>query len=300
MGLSADFFDWLKSKQELVNRALEFYVPYLDGQARRLFEAMHYSLMSGGKRLRPILVMAGAEAAGGKPEDVLPAACAIECIHTYSLIHDDLPAMDDDDLRRGKPTCHKAFDEATAILAGDGLLTHAFRLLAHEELADKFPQENLLEGIRLVAEAAGLYGMVAGQMADLLAEGRNVTAEELAFIHRHKTAALIRASVLLGATLVGTGKKEKEALSSYGWNIGHAFQIIDDILDLTADEKTLGKPIGSDLKKKKATYPALFGLEASRAKARSLLEEALSSIAILGDKAKTLADIAYYVLERKL
>ncbi|OAG27342.1 polyprenyl synthetase family protein [Thermodesulfatator autotrophicus] len=300
MGLSPNFFDWLKEKQDLVNRALKAYVPLLEGPASRLFEAMHYSLMSGGKRLRPILVMAGAEAVGGRPEHVLPAACAIECIHTYSLIHDDLPAMDDDDLRRGKPTCHKAFDEATAILAGDGLLTHAFRLLSHEDLAQNFPEVNLLEGIRLVAEAAGLYGMVAGQMADLLAEGRKVSPEELAFIHRHKTAALIRASVLLGAILTGAKPEDKEALSSYGWKIGHAFQIVDDILDLTADEKTLGKPVGSDIRKKKATYPALFGLAASREKAKGLLEEALAALYPFGSRAKALADIAFYVLERKL
>ncbi|WP_022853789.1 polyprenyl synthetase family protein [Thermodesulfatator atlanticus] len=300
MSLSPDFFDWLKARQELINSALLRYVPREAGYAARLFDAMHYSLMAGGKRLRPIFVLAAAEIFGKPYEEFLPAACALECIHTYSLIHDDLPAMDDDDLRRGKPTCHKAFDEATAILAGDGLLTHAFYLLAHEELVRHFPPENIIKAIRLVAEAAGLKGMVAGQMADLLAEGRKVDADELFFIHSHKTAALIRASVLLAPILIGATQEELNALAKYGQNIGLAFQIIDDILDLVADEEVLGKPVGSDLAKEKATYPALFGLEASREKAKSLLEDALSALSPFGVRAKALSDIAYYVLERKL
>ncbi len=300
MGLSPSFFDYLRERQALINEALAKFVPRLEGPAARLTEAMHYSLMAGGKRLRPILVLAGAEAVFGEPESVLPVACALECIHTYSLIHDDLPAMDDDDLRRGKPTCHKAFDEATAILAGDGLLTHAFSLLAHQELEEKFPTPRILAVIRLVAEAAGLGGMVAGQMADLLAEGRDVSEEELFFIHRHKTAALIRASVLSGALLFGAEEAKLASLSHYGWKIGHAFQIVDDILDLTGDEKTLGKPVGSDLEKKKATYPRLFGLEGARKEAQKLLHEALEALAAFGDEANALRDIAYYVLERKL
>ncbi len=300
MGLSADFFERLNRWQAVVNEGLARFVPKLSGQASRLTEAMHYSLMAGGKRLRPILVFAGAEAVGGDPEKLLPVACAIECIHTYSLIHDDLPAMDNDDFRRGKPTCHKAFDEATAILAGDALLTHAFRLLAHEELEKTFPPERLFRLWRLISEAAGLYGMVAGQMADLLAEGKPVSPEELYFIHHHKTAALIRASVLAGAILAGAEARKEKNLSDYGWKIGHAFQIVDDILDLVGDEKTLGKPVGSDLAKKKATYPALFGLEGAYEKARHLLTEALESLSSFGSEADFLRDIAYYVLERKL
>ncbi len=300
MSLSPAFFDYLKARQHLINQALTRFVPRLSGPAARLTEAMHYSLFAGGKRLRPILVLAGAEAVGGEPEPLLPVACALECIHTYSLIHDDLPAMDDDDLRRGKPTCHKAFDEATAILAGDGLLTHAFRLLTHEELEERFPAARILAVIRLISEAAGLFGMVAGQMADLLAEGKKVSPEELFFIHRHKTAALIRASVLAGAMLWGATEESLENLSQYGWKIGHAFQIVDDILDLTGDEKTLGKPVGSDLEKKKATYPALFGLEGARKEAKKLLNEALKALSPFGTEATPLRDIAYYVLERKL
>ncbi|NPA48443.1 MAG: polyprenyl synthetase family protein [Thermodesulfobacteria bacterium] len=300
MSLSPRFFERLKSWQDLVNGALEHMVPRLSGPAARLTEAMHYSLMAGGKRLRPILVLAGAEAVGGSFQRLLPLACAIECIHTYSLIHDDLPAMDDDDLRRGKPTCHKAFDEATAILAGDALLTHAFRLLAHEDLEAAFPADRLFRVLRLISEAAGLYGMVAGQMADLLAEGRPVSPEELYFIHHHKTAALIRASVLAGAVLCGADPEEERALSDYGWKIGHAFQIVDDILDLEGDEETLGKPVGSDLEKKKATYPALYGLEGARKEARALLQGALESLELFGPEADFLRDIAYYVLERKL
>ncbi len=300
MGLSSDFFKRLKQWQDFVNQGLAKLVPVLSGQASRLTDAMHYSLMAGGKRLRPILVFAGAEALGERPEPLLPVACAIECIHTYSLIHDDLPAMDDDDFRRGKPTCHKAFDEATAILAGDALLTHAFRLLAHEDLETLFPAERIFRLWRLISEAAGLFGMVSGQMADLLAEGRPVSREELYFIHHHKTAALIRASVLAGAILCGASPAAEKALSDYGWKVGHAFQIVDDILDIVGDEKTLGKPVGSDLEKKKATYPALYGLERSRQEARRLLEEAIQSLQVFGPSADFLRDIAYYILERKL
>jgi len=298
--MSPGFFDYLKEKQTLISKALERYVPRLNNFASRLTEAMHYSLMAGGKRLRPILLLAGAEAVGGQARDYLPAACALECIHTYSLIHDDLPAMDDDDLRRGKPTCHKAFDEATAILAGDALLTLAFELLTHPELLARVPCERTMQVIRLVAQAAGLQGMVVGQMADLLAEGRSVSPEELDFIHRHKTGALISASVTSGAILAGGKKEEIHALERYGWAIGRAFQIVDDILDLVGDEKLLGKPVGSDLKKKKATYPALYGLEASKEKALSLVQEALEALAAFDHKADPLRDIARYIVERKL
>ena len=298
--MSPGFFDYLRQRQDLVNQALRRYVPRLENFAARVTEAMHYSLFAGGKRLRPILLLAGAEAVGGRAEDYLPAACALECIHTYSLIHDDLPAMDDDDLRRGKPTCHKAFDEATAILAGDGLLTMAFELLSHPDLVARVAGERLLKVIHLVARAAGIHGMVAGQMADLLAEGRAVSPEELDFIHRHKTGALITASVVSGAMLAGAEEAALSALEAYGWAIGRAFQIVDDILDIVGDEKTLGKPVGSDLAKKKATYPALYGLEASREKARELVAEALNHLRSFGPEAEPLRDIARYIVERKL
>ncbi len=298
--MSPGFLDYLRNRQRMINQALEHYVPRLGNFASRVTEAMHYSLFAGGKRLRPILLLAGAEAAGGQAEDFLPAACALECIHTYSLIHDDLPAMDDDDLRRGQPTCHRAFDEATAILAGDGLLTLAFELFTHPDLTSRVPADRVLEVIRLVARAAGIHGMVAGQMADLLAEGREVGPEELDFIHRHKTGALITASVVSGALLAGASQGIVQALEAYGWAIGRAFQIVDDILDIVGDERLLGKPIGSDEAKKKATYPALYGLEASREKAKELVEEALRELASLGSEAEPLRDIARYVVERKL
>ncbi len=298
--LSADFFDYLRDRQALINEALRRYVPFLANYAARVTEAMHYSLFAGGKRLRPILLLAGAEAVGGQAQDYLPAACALECIHTYSLIHDDLPAMDDDDLRRGRPTCHRAFDEATAILAGDGLLTLAFALLSHPDLCQKVPAERLLRVIHLVAQGAGVEGMVGGQMADLLAEGRDVSPEELDFIHAHKTGALLTASVQAGAILAGASAAQEEALKRYGKAIGQAFQIVDDLLDILGDEEVLGKPVGSDLAKGKATYPALYGVEASRAKAVQLVEEALEALAMFDDQAEPLRDIARYIVERKL
>ncbi len=298
--LSPGFFDFLKKRQALINEALQRYVPRFTNFASRVTEAMHYSLFAGGKRLRPILLLSGAEAVGGQPEDYLPAACALECIHTYSLIHDDLPAMDDDDLRRGKPTCHKAFDEATAILAGDGLLTFAFELLTHPDLLARAPGERVLRVIGLIAKAAGISGMVGGQMADLLAEGRRVSPEELDFIHRHKTGALITASVVSGAILAGASPEEERALEAYGWAVGRAFQIVDDLLDILGDEKVIGKPVGSDLEKGKATYPALFGIEASRQKAIELVEEALAALSPFDHRAEPLRDIARYIVERKL
>ncbi len=298
--MSPGFFDYLAERQKWVSEALKDYVPQLGNYASRLTKAMHYSLMAGGKRLRPILLLAGAEAVGGEPRDYLPAACALECIHTYSLIHDDLPAMDNDDLRRGKPTCHKVFGEATAILAGDALLTIAFELLVHPDLLAKVPCARVVRVVHLLSQAAGLQGMVAGQMADLLAEGRQVSPEELDFIHRHKTGALIAASVASGVILAGGTQEEIDAFSRYGWAIGRAFQIVDDILDIEGDEKVLGKPTGSDLKKKKATYPALYGIEPSKEKAFSLVKEALQALQGFGSQADPLRDIARYIVERKL
>ncbi len=298
--LSPNFFEYLKEYQRLINEALKKYLPLFNNYAARVTEAMHYSLFAGGKRLRPILLLAGAEAVGGNAKDYIPAACALECIHTYSLIHDDLPAMDDDDLRRGKPTCHKAFDEATAILAGDGLLTYAFELLTHPDLVSKVSPDRVIKVIRIIAKAAGISGMVGGQMADLLAEGRSVTPEELDFIHRCKTGALISASVVSGAVLAGASQEQIKALETYGFAIGRAFQIVDDLLDIIGDEKVIGKPVGSDQKKGKATYPGLFGIEASRKKACELVKEALSAIEMFDKRAEPLRDIARYIIERKL
>jgi geranylgeranyl diphosphate synthase type II len=259
-----DLKAYLEERRDLVNRALTAYLPRVRGPAFRVVEAMHYSLMAGGKRLRPILCLAGAEAVGGDPGEALPVACALEMIHTYSLIHDDLPAMDDDDLRRGRPTCHKQYDEATAILAGDGLLTEAFRLMAEAAVSREERREVFLEIIQLIGQAAGYMGMVGGQMLDLLAEGRRVTLKELELIHRMKTGALLTAAVRAGGLVGGGSRQEITALTAYGEKFGLAFQITDDILNVEGDSAEMGKAVGSDEKHHKATYPALVGADAGQ------------------------------------
>ncbi len=294
-----DLKAYLEERRGLVNRALEAYLPQVRGPAFRVSQAMHYSLFVGGKRLRPILCLAAAEAVGGDPGEALPAACALEMIHTYSLIHDDLPAMDDDDLRRGQPTCHKQFDEATAILAGDGLLTEAFRTLAGA--ADKYVGREavLLEVINLVAAAAGYQGMVGGQMLDLLAEGRQVTLKELETIHRHKTGALLTAAVRAGALTGGGNRSEVTALTTYGEKFGLAFQVTDDLLDVEGETAEMGKAAGQDEKRQKATYPAVLGLEATREWAKRLVTEAVAALEPFQAKAEPLRQLAQYLLVRR-
>jgi geranylgeranyl diphosphate synthase type II len=247
--------------------------PFRSGEAARVGEAMRYSLEAGGKRVRPILCLLAAEAVHGRAEDALPGALALECIHTYSLVHDDLPAMDDDDLRRGKPTCHIAFGEAHAILAGDGLLTEAFRILASGSGSDPARR---VEAVAVLAEAAGWRGMVGGQALDL--EGEQVAdygLDHLKTIHRLKTGALLRASTELGGILAGADAVQRQALRAYGEAIGLAFQIQDDILDATATEATLGKRAGKDEGRGKITYPALLGLDGARSALREATESAL-------------------------
>jgi geranylgeranyl diphosphate synthase type II len=260
---------------------------------------MHYSLMAGGKRLRPILCLAGAEAVGGDPGEALPVACALEMIHTYSLIHDDLPAMDDDDLRRGRPTCHKQYDEATAILAGDGLLTEAFRLLADTARAFAGREAALLEIIQFIAAGAGYMGMVGGQMLDLLAEGRKINLKELELIHRMKTGALLTAAVRAGALVGGGTRLEVTQLTGYGEKFGLAFQITDDILDVEGDSAEMGKTPGMDEKRQKATYPALLGSDQAKAWARRLVEEAVAELASFEERAAPLRELARYLLVRR-
>ncbi len=262
----------------------------------RLAGAMQYSLLGGGKRLRPVLCLMAAEACGADPAAAVPAACALEMVHTYSLIHDDLPAMDDDDLRRGRPTCHKAFDEATAILAGDGLLTLAFEVIAR----DVQPPLAALRCIRILAEAAGPLGKVAGQMADLEAEGRpeDGTLAELEAIHRRKTGALLRAPLQMGAAIAGADDEQTEALDRYGKAVGLAFQIVDDLLDVQGDEAKLGKRVGKDSELGKWTYPRFLGVDGSRRRARQLAEEAVAALAPLGDRADGLRGLALALLER--
>jgi len=294
-----DLKAYLEERRALVNRALEAYLPRVRGPAFRVVEAMHYSLMAGGKRLRPILCLAAAEAVEGNPQEALPVACALEMIHTYSLIHDDLPAMDDDDLRRGRPTCHKQYDEATAILAGDGLLTEAFRLLG--ALASHFQDREavLLEIIELVGAAAGYQGMVGGQMLDLQAEGRKITLKELETIHRLKTGALLTVSLRAGALVGGGSRVDVAHLTGFGEKFGLAFQITDDLLDVEGQASDMGKEPGMDARRQKATYPAILGPEQARQWARRLVEEAVEELEGFGDQAQPLREIARYLLVRR-
>ncbi len=292
-----DLREYLKERVRLVDDALARYLPAEHVRPQTLHRAMHYSTMSGGKRLRPVLVIAGAEAVGGTAEMVLPTACAIELIHTFSLIHDDLPAIDNDTLRRGRPTCHVQFGEAVAILAGDALFAEAFDLIARN--TETVPAERVVRTLALIARASGTRGMVGGQMVDIESEGKNVDAETLEYIHRHKTAALIRASVLSGAILAGAEEWQVDALSRYGEQVGLAFQIVDDLLNVTGDPRKLGKAVGTDAERGKATYPALFGLDASRRRARELVESAVEALSPLGERARPLRELAILIVERE-
>jgi geranylgeranyl diphosphate synthase type II len=259
-----DLKAYLNERRAIVEEALQGIFPAPEGPAANIVRAMGYSLFAGGKRLRPILCIASAEAAGGEARDVLPVACAIELIHTYSLIHDDLPVMDDDDMRRGKATSHKVFGEAVALLAGDGLLTKAFHVMTSPDMVNRLSPESLLAVIGLIAQAAGYEGMVGGQVVDIQSEGKEVDSSIVEFIHTRKTAALISASVVSGAILAGAAEAHVNALASYGEKIGLAFQVSDDILDIEGDSRELGKNVGSDTRQEKITYPAILGLERSR------------------------------------
>ncbi len=299
VGFSMDIKAYLKERRELVDSFLESYFarPVIPAALK---ESMAYSVFAGGKRVRPVLALAAHEACGGRAEDIVPYACALEFIHTYSLIHDDLPGMDDDDLRRGKPTSHKVFGEGMAILAGDALLTEAFYLLSsNTHRASEIRGRDVLKVIREIAMAAGAHGMVAGQADDILSEGKEMDGESLSFIHAHKTGALITVSVRTGAILGRADRRKLAALTTYGENIGLAFQIVDDILDVRGDSAELGKPTGSDQKKKKLTYPGLYGVDLSLNKAESLVQGALDSLAAFPATADPLREIAAYILKRK-
>jgi geranylgeranyl diphosphate synthase, type II len=290
---------YLKRRQHLVDASLERWIPGVDEFPPDLHQAMHYSLFAGGKRLRPILALAACEAVGGKVMNILPIACALELIHTYSLIHDDLPSMDDDDLRRGKPTSHKVFGEAIAILAGDALLTEAFHLLTRSDLMRKVPPKRKLSAISLIAKAASSFGMIGGQAVDILSEGKKINTSLLEYIHSHKTGALISASVCAGAVVGGGSADQVKALKKYGEKLGLAFQVLDDLLDVEGETEKLGKAVRKDQAKGKATYPALFGKEKARMKAVSLVKEALLSLRSLNRRADPLREIAQYILQRK-
>ena len=292
-----DLKTYLRSKQQQVNDKLVQMLP--PAASSRIADAMGYSVMAGGKRLRPVLCLAATETVGGRSEDVLITAVALELIHTYSLIHDDLPAMDDDVLRRGKPTCHVAFDEATAILTGDALLTLAFQLLASQEGTAGVPAERQLQVIHAVAAAAGYQGMIGGQMADIGSEGKRIALSRLEQLHLMKTGALINAAILTGAILGGGTPEQIRHLDTYAQNIGLAFQITDDILNVEGDPALLGKAVGTDKEKKKSTYPALLGLVESRKLAANRVKEALQALEYFDKKADPLRAVAQYVINRK-
>jgi geranylgeranyl diphosphate synthase type II len=299
-----DIKRYLQEKKEIVDEALERYFPSpLAGELAfvvSLQEAMRYSLFAGGKRIRPILSIAAFEAVGGEGNRILPFACALEMIHTYSLIHDDLPAIDNDDYRRGRPTCHKVFGEATGILAGDALLTEAFRLMSDPSRQEDFSGNEglILRVINEVAYAAGISGMVGGQVVDVESEGRKVDPSTVQYIHTHKTGAMILVSVRVGAKIGGATEKVLAAMTSYGEKIGLTFQIADDLLNIEGDAAALGKSIGSDRSKGKATYPSVLGLTESKKRARELTESALDALTPFGREADSLREIARFIISR--
>ncbi len=288
--------EYLALQSERTRVWLERLLPAADEEPTRLHSAMRYSLFAGGKRLRPALCIASGDLVGASEDEVMPVACALEMIHTYSLVHDDLPAMDDDDLRRGRPTVHRAFDEATAILSGDALLTLAFRVLAERGGAP----ERRLAVIAEIGRAAGTPGgMAAGQALDLEGEGRSIAPDALDRLHAAKTGALIAASVVAGALAGGADSPTVEALRRYGRAVGLAFQIADDLLDVTATAAELGKTPGKDSKADKATYPALFGLDESRTRAKVLVAEALAALEVFDAGAEPLRAMACFAVERR-
>ncbi len=293
-----DIKSYLAKKKSIVDKALEKLVPPAKTHPTSVHEAIRYSLFAGGKRVRPILAIATAEALGAKISDLLPLAGSLELIHTYSLIHDDLPAMDDDDFRRGRPTCHKVYGEAIAILAGDGLLNMAFEVLSDHRRTKSVPARRLVAIIKEISTASGVHGMVGGQVVDIESEGREVDFPTLEYIHAHKTGALIRASVRVGAIYAKASEKRLHSLTRYGELCGLTFQITDDILDITGKQEEIGKDVGSDLKKGKKTFPSFYGLEGSRLRAIEVAEKAINSLRDFDRKADPLRDLAKYIINR--
>ncbi|MBW4441326.1 MAG: polyprenyl synthetase family protein [Plectolyngbya sp. WJT66-NPBG17] len=291
-----DLKGYLAARQQQVETALDraFPVVYPD----KIYEAMRYSLLAGGKRLRPVLCLATCDLFGGTSEMAMPTACALEMIHTMSLVHDDLPAMDDDDYRRGKLTNHKVFGEAVAILAGDGLLAYAFEHIVEE--TKNVPSDRLIKVVSRLGRAVGAAGLVGGQVVDLACEGvKDVSLDTLNFIHTHKTAALLEASVVSGGILAGGSDSDIQRLTRYAQAIGLAFQIVDDLLDITSTQEELGKSIGKDVNVEKATYPRLLGMEESRRQAEQLVEQAKAEVVGFGETALPLMAIADYITARK-
>jgi geranylgeranyl diphosphate synthase type II len=287
--------NYIEAKRKAVDAALDRLLPSESVAPATIHKAMRYSLFAGGKRLRPVLCLSAAEACEAGEEAAMPLACAVECIHTYSLIHDDLPCMDDDDLRRGRATNHKVFGEGVAVLAGDALLTIAFELCAKTRPSRTFTVGDYVAELALVAGSRELIG---GQVEDLEAEGKTIAPEQLRHIHEHKTAALLRGSIRLGAMAGGAGQRQMESLTTFGHDIGLAFQIIDDILDATSTKEAMGKSVRADEKNEKATYPKIWGLDKSRAEARRLTDHALAALGSFGPSATALREIASYMLAR--
>ena len=289
---------YLAERGKLVDAALNGFLPAVDVLPVSLHDSMRYSIFAGGKRVRPILMLAACEAVGGDMETALPAACALEMIHGYSLIHDDLPAMDDDDLRRGQPTNHKVYGEATAILAGDALLTEAFILLTNPEVWGDIDPLRRCEVTHIIARSAGSRGMVGGQVVDMESEERTIDLPTLEYIHTHKTGALILAAIEAGAILGGADDTQRQALRRYGAAAGLAFQVADDILDIVAEQGQLGKDVGSDQQRGKATYPALLGMAEARERAEELRGVALDALRDFDEQARPLREIANYIVDR--
>lgn len=286
---------YLAARQKGIDRALNSYLPKATVRPATIHEAMRYSLFAGGKRLRPILCLAAAEACGGEIAGALPLACALECIHTYSLVHDDLPSMDNDDFRRGRPTCHKVFGDGIAVLAGDALLTVAFEIVGRAKGSRRYDVRALLFEI---SDAASSRKLIAGQVADLEAEGKRIDRTQLRFIHENKTAALITTSLRLGAMSANADDKQLTAITEFGRALGLAFQVIDDILDVTQTTEKLGKSAGKDVAARKATYPAVIGLPKSRAEAQRLTRKAHAALTSFGGDAERLHSLASYLLQR--
>ena len=291
----SSFLKELTEQKALIETAMQGFLPPEDAFPPVIHQAMHYAIYNGGKRLRPILVLQGAKLAGGKADDVMAAACAIEMIHSYSLVHDDLPAMDDDDFRRGQPTCHRVFGEANAILTGDALLTEAFAVFCQVNA----PGENIVQALREMAVAAGSQGMVAGQVLDLAYEGEKISYDDLHQMQRLKTSQLFRASLRVGAILCNMNEKGLEALTRYADEFGFAFQITDDILDISGDIDNLGKPIGSDQRNKKTTYVSLFGMEEARKRVHKSIEHCWDALKDFGGEADFLRQLALYLIKRQ-
>ncbi len=290
-----DLGSWVAAKTKATDAALDHFLPPAKTRPSTIHKAMRYSLFAGGKRMRPALVLAAAEACGGIETQAMPLACAVECIHTYSLIHDDLPAMDDDDFRRGKPTNHKVFGEGIAVLAGDALLTQAFEIAAQ---CQSWPRYSHQDVILELARASGSLHLIAGQVADLEGEGKPVTAAQLRYIHERKTSALLCCAVRLGAMSANATPTQLSALTDFGYHVGLAFQVIDDILDVTQTSEQLGKTAGKDVATQKATYPAILGLERSKKVARQLTDKAYAALKPFRGRALALEALARYLLER--